>query len=106
MELLVLPGWRTPATPLDAWVSELETHGGLVVVTDELPGAVSLEIAPIRLRGYAMLAGRNVEAINFELPDADPSAGTRAIGAAAEALGWEVHFDDDDDDDDDDHTAA
>jgi hypothetical protein len=101
-ELLVLPGWQTAPTPLDDWVAQLSTHGGPVVVTREAKGASWLEIGPLRLRGYAMLAGRIVEAINFELADPDISRASRAIAAAAEALGWEVHHDDEDDDDDDD----
>lgn len=100
LEVLALPGWRSPPTPLDAWVDQLATHGGPVVVTREFTGASWLEVGPLRLRGYAMLAGRNVEAINFEWPEADSGLALRAIEAAAEALGWEVHFDDDDDDDD------
>jgi hypothetical protein len=71
-------------------------------LTRESTAASWLEIGSLRLRGYAMLAGRAVEAINFELPPSDPAPATRAITAAAEELGWEVHPDDDDDDDDDD----
>jgi len=97
IELLALPGWQTAPTTLDAWVAQLETHGGPVVVTRESTGASWLEIGTLRLRGYAILAGRAVEAINFELAQADPAPATRAVNAAAEALGWEVHLDDDDD---------
>jgi hypothetical protein len=100
IELLVLPGWQTKPTPLDAWIARLETHGGPVVVTRESTAASWLEIGSLRLRGYAMLAGRVVEAINFELPPSGPESATRAITAAAEELGWEVHPDDDEADDD------
>jgi hypothetical protein len=105
IELLALPGWQTSPTSLDAWVERLTALAGPVVVTREATDASWLEIGRLRLRGYAVLAGRNVEAINFELSDPDPAAATQAITAAAEALGWEVHDDDeaDDDDDDDEH---
>ena len=62
-----------------------------MVVTRESTGVSWLEIGPLRLRGYAVLAGRHVEAINFELADPDPAPATRVVEAAAEALGWEVH---------------
>jgi hypothetical protein len=100
IELLALPGWKTPPTPLDAWVERLTAVAGPVVVTREATDASWLEVGRLRLRGYAVIAGHNVEAINFELNDADPAAATHAITAAADALGWEVHEDDDDDDDD------
>jgi hypothetical protein len=104
IELLVLPEWKTPPTPLDDWVAQLTTAGGPVVVTREGADASWLEIGRLRLRGYAIVAGRNVEAINFELADPDPGPATQAVTAVATALGWEVHHDDDDDDtDDDDH---
>ena len=100
IELLVLPDWKTPPTPLDDWVAQLTTHGGPVVVIREAADASWLEIGRLRLRGYAMVAGRNVEAINFELADPDPVPATDAVLAAATALGWEVHHDDDDEDSD------
>ena len=102
IELLALPGWQTPPTTLDDWLAQLGNHGGPVVVTHESSGACWLDLAPLRLRGYAMLAGRNVEAINFELTDPDPSPATRVVEAAAQALGWEVHPDEEDSEDADD----
>jgi hypothetical protein len=106
IELLALPGWKTAPTTLDAWVAQLEAQAGPVVSTRESTAAAWLEIGSMRLRGYALLAGRTVEAINFELVAADPAPATRAVEAAAGALGWEVHLDEDDDDDDDSHEEA
>lgn len=100
-ELLALPGARTAPRTLDDWVAQLETHAGPVAVTREGSGASWLVVGRLRLRGYAMLAGRNVEAINFELHEPDLTPASRAIAAAAEALGWEVHCDEDDEDEDD-----
>jgi hypothetical protein len=103
IELLALPGWQTPPTSLDAWVERLTALAGPVVVTREASDASWLEVGGLRLRGYAVLAGRgrDVEAINFELSDPDPTAATQAIRTAAAALGWEVHEDDDEADDED-----
>jgi hypothetical protein len=108
IELLALPGWRTTPTTLDAWVAQLESQAGPVVVTRESTSAVWLEIGPLRLRGYAMVAGQTVEAINFELAAPDLEPATRAVETAALALGWEVNLDDDEegDDDDDEHDEA
>jgi hypothetical protein len=105
-ELLALPGWRTPPRTLDDWVAQLTTHAGPVVVSREGPDASWLEVASLRLRGYAVIAGRNVDAVNFELADSDPTPATVAVTAAAEALGWEVHRDDQDEDDDGDGDEA
>ena len=99
-ELLALPGWQTPPRSLDDWVAQLTSHAGPVVVTREDTDVSWLEVAQLGLRGYAMLGGRNVDAINFELADSDPAPATRAVTAAAEALGWEVHLDDEDEVDD------
>jgi hypothetical protein len=110
IELLALPGWQTPSTPLDAWVERLTALAGPVVVTREASDASWLEVGRLRLRGYAVLAGRgrDVEAINFELSDPVPTAAMQAIRAAAEALGWEVHEDDggEGDEDNDEHEEA
>jgi hypothetical protein len=109
IELLALPGWQTTPTTLDAWVAQLEAQAGPAVVTRESTAAAWLEFGGLRLRGYAMLAGRSVEAINFELAAADPAPASRAVEAAALALGWEVHLDDDEEDgdgDDDEHEAT
>jgi hypothetical protein len=100
IELLALPGWQAPPRSLDDWVAALTTHAGPVVVTREDTEVSWLEVAQLRLRGYAMLAGRIVDAINFELADSDPAPATCAVTAAAEALGWEVHHDDEDEVDD------
>jgi hypothetical protein len=102
VELLALPGWQTAATSLDAWVAQLTAHAGPIVVTRESATVSWLEAARHRLRGYVMLAGQSVEAINFELSGSDPAPGTHALTAAADALGWELHPDDGEDEDDDD----
>lgn len=101
IELLALPGWQADPRTLDDWVARLSETAGPVIVTRESTGVSWLEVAPLRFRGYAVMEGRHVEAINFELTAPDPEAATRAIESAAEALGWEVHADDPDDEPDD-----
>ena len=76
--------------------------GGPVIVSRESPTVTWLEIAPLRLRGYAVIEDGHVTAINFELSDPDPRPADPGHRAAAAALGWEVHPDDGDDDDDED----
>jgi hypothetical protein len=104
IELLALPGWQVPPRTLDEWVFQLSELAGPVIVTRESTGVSWVEVASLRLRGYAVLEGSRVEAINFELGAPDPGPAARAVEQAAEALGWEVHPDDpgDDPDDDDD----
>jgi hypothetical protein len=101
IELLALPGWRTPATALAAWVERLTALAGPVQVTREAADASWVKVQRLGIVGYAVTAGRNVEAINFEMRDADPAPAAQVITAAAEALGWEVHDDDDEDDEHD-----
>jgi hypothetical protein len=100
IELLALPGWQTPPTTLDDWIARLTDLTGPVTVTRESSDTTWLEVGALRFRGYAVMEGRRVEAINFELTDPDPAPATRIIEAAAEALGWEVHPDEPDGDDD------
>ncbi len=102
IELLALPGWQTPPRSLDDWAAQLAIHAGEVVASREDSDVYWLVVAELQLRGYVILAGRDVDAINFELAGTDPEAATRAITAAAEALGWEIHLDEDDAVDDDD----
>ncbi len=101
-EYLAIPAWRTPPTPLAAWVAGLTEAAGPVAVRPDPPSAFWLEVAPLRLRGFALIEEGHASAINFELHDPDPDPATRAIEAAALALGWEIHADDEDDPDDDD----
>ena len=104
IEVLALPGWETPPRTLDEWVFQLSELAGPVIVTRESTGVSWVEVASMGLRGYAVIEGTRVEAINFELDALDPGPAARAVEQAAEALGWEVHPDDPDDDpaDDDD----
>jgi hypothetical protein len=102
-ELLAIPGWQTPPTTLAEWIARLEQGSGAKpVVERESPQGAWVEVGPLRLRGFAVLAGPHVEAINFELSDPDPAASTRFLEEAAAALGWEIHPDEPDDDDEDD----
>jgi hypothetical protein len=100
IELLALPCWQTPPRSLDDWVACLTEAGGPVVVERESAGVSWLEMNRIRLRGYAMIEGDRVEAINFELADPDPEPAARVVETAAQALGWELHTDDPEDDQD------
>jgi hypothetical protein len=102
VELLAIPEWRTTATTVEDWVEQLSSLGGPVVVTRESTGVSWLEVASLRMRGYAVTEGTRVEAINFEITAPDTGPATQVIESAARALGWEVHPDDPDDADADD----
>ena len=101
-ELLALPGWRTPPTSLTTWITRLESLGLSVQTTGEEPGASWVEVSALRLRGYVVMQGQIVEAINFELHDSDTRPARDALESAAAAIGWEVHEEDEEDRDDDD----
>lgn len=97
IELMVIPDWNTPERTLEDWVSRLSEVGGPVVVTRESVSASWIEIASLRLRGYAVIEGPRLEAINFELHASDPDPALRVIEAVSKELGWEVLPDDPDD---------
>lgn len=100
-ERLAIPAWNTPPTSLDDWSKAIQALGPEVVTNRESTGVAWLEVGAIRLRGYAMLQGAHVEAINFETSAADPAPALALLAQAAAALGWELHEDDDEDGEDD-----
>src|SRR5436190_384074 len=89
-ELLALPAWDSPPRSLDDWAAGLTALGHPPEVAHESPGVAWLEVAPLRLRGYAVIEGGHVTAINFELHDPDIAPSYRLVAAAASALRWEV----------------
>jgi hypothetical protein len=98
IELLALPEWNAPLRTLEDWLAQLSTAGHSPSVERVSGEAVWLELAPLRVRGYAMLEGTHVAAIHFELmgPSTEPAASL--VYAAARALAWDVTADNDDDD--------
>jgi hypothetical protein len=100
-ELLVLPGWDLPPTPLARWVEQLRSQGLSAETIRESADVSWVEVRELRLRGYAVTQGLDAEAINFEVTDPDPTRARRAVEEAAAALGWEVHDDQGGDDEDD-----
>ena len=103
IELLAIPAWQAAPTTLAAWTNRLdERGGGPVTVERDPPDGAWIVLGVLRIRGYAILAGPNVEAINFELAAPDPSAAARFLEEAATSLDWEIHPDDSDDGDDED----
>jgi len=102
IELLAIPAWQTGPTTLDVWVARLGEHCGVpVAIEREPPQGAWIVLSALRLRGYALLAGPHVEAINFELQDPDPTKTTQWLEETAASLDWELHPDDGSDDDDD-----
>ena len=77
----------------------LGTLGHGAVTSRESTTVSWLEVGSLRCRGYVLVQGRHVEAINFELALPEPAPAVRVIEAAAASLGWEVHEDDGPDDD-------
>src|SRR3954452_8742043 len=98
-DLLAVPCWNTPETTLPTWVESLRAQGLAVEATDESPGVSWIESTAARLRGYVVMKGPVVEAINFEFHGPDPAEARGLVESAASAIGWEVHDDEDDEDD-------
>jgi hypothetical protein len=97
IELLAIPSWNTDPKTLGDWTAALSAQGHPAIVARD-DDETWIEVAPLRLRGYVSLEGPHVEAINFELAEADPEPASRAIAAAALQLGWEVHPDEPEED--------
>lgn len=99
-EYLALPAWDTQPRPLDDWVRALTEAGAPTTVEHEGRDEVWLEVAPIRVRGYVVIEGIGVTAINFELHDPETEPALAIVTTAAKSLGYEVHADDGEDDED------
>ena len=102
LEFLAIPAWDGPPRSLDDWAAALAASGHTPTIDRLGPGEAWLEVAALRLRGYAVIEGNLVSAINFELHAPDTTEPTiRFLESAAQSLGWEVHPDDDEDVDED-----
>src|SRR3954471_17527 len=87
IELLAIPAHGTGPTTLEAWAGALRAgSGGEVTGERESAEGAWLVLGPLRLRGFAMIAGHEVEAINFELSAIDPAPATAMIEAVAAGL--------------------
>ena len=103
IELIATPGYDSTPIDLSAWVERIQALGHAVTTTRESTGVSWIEVHSLRLRGYAVMQGRHVEAVNFELSAPDPTPARLAVESAASALGWELDEDgglDEADDDD------
>ncbi len=100
-EILAVPGWKVLDTPLSAWIDQFQAQGLDAVATRESTDVWWVEIRSLRLKGYAVMDGKHVEAINFELDDPDIVPARSALEKAADALSWELHDDESDDENDD-----
>ena len=99
IEWLAMPATGTESTTLYAWTGAFSDLGHAARVAHEGPGVAWIEVAAAGLRGYVVIEGGIVEAINFELRDADPSQTLALLRSATSALGWELHQEDDEEDD-------
>lgn len=99
IELLALPVWDAPPRSVDDWRGALAGRGYEPRLEREASDECWLVVAPLRLRGYVVMEGDRVSAINFELTDPEPAAATRLLEEAAGELGWEIHPDDEEVDD-------
>jgi hypothetical protein len=101
LEFLAIPAWDGSPRSLDEWVTALSGSGHAPTIDRLGPDEAWLELAPLRLRGYAVVEGNLATAINFELHEPNPDSTLAFLESAAQSLGWEVHPDDDDDEEDD-----
>lgn len=102
LELLAIPAWDGSPRSIDDWMAALATSGHTPTIDRLGPDEAWLELAPLRVRGYAMLEGNLTSAINFELHDPQPDSAIAFLESAAQTLGWEVHPDDDEEAEEDD----
>ena len=90
---------RRPPRSLDDWTAALSALGHPATVEREGADASWIVVVALRLRGYAMMEGEHVGAINFELSAPDPLDAVRVLEAVVPPLNWELHPDDGETDD-------
>ena len=90
-EWLALPPPGGSDVGVYAWIAALGDSARLV-----RGDCTWIEVPALKIRGFVVLEGDVVEAINFELTAANALP---ALESAASALGWELHPDDGEDDD-------
>ena len=98
IELLAVPAWDAPPRSLADWQAALAHLGCAPTMERVGSDECWLVVASLRLRGFVVLEGEHVSAINFELTDPEPEA-TKVLDDAAGALNWEIHPDDEETDD-------
>ncbi len=99
VEWLAMPATGAARITLDAWAEAFSALGHVARIVHEGPGVAWIEVATERLRGYAVIEGGGVEAINFELRDTGLASTLDLLQAVVAKLGWELHQEDDDEDD-------
>src|SRR6478609_3071361 len=100
VEWLAIAGTDTPPIGLEAWIARLEACGHRPTIDRDGTDGTWLEIAPLRIRGYAIFEGAFVDAINFELHAPDPEPALEWLKSAADGIGWELYPEDDEDEED------
>lgn len=103
IERLAIPAWDTKPTLIAAWVEALEQHLGPVEFDRDGPTEAWFDVDSRVVRGFAMIEGPHIAAINFEIDADDPLPAVRDLDQACVSIGWELHIDDEDSEDDDVH---
>ncbi|MFO0907774.1 MAG: hypothetical protein U0794_05335 [Isosphaeraceae bacterium] len=101
IERLALPEWDTPRTSLESWVQAIQSQGYSAEVERESTGVSWLNLGRLMARGYAVMQGKDVEAINFELAAPDPTPALQLLERVAAQLGWALHDESDEPDEED-----
>ena len=99
VEWLAMPATGAAPVMLDAWAEAFASLGHAPRILHDGTGVAWIEVPSERLRGYVVIEGGGVEAINFELREPDPTAALALLQAAVAKLNWELHQVDDDEDD-------
>ena len=99
VEWLAMPASGADPITLEVWVGAFSALGFAPKIVHDGQGVAWIEVTSARLRGYAMIEDGGVEAINFELSEADPARTLALLQTIVAKLGWELHQEDDDDDD-------
>lgn len=99
-ELLAIPCWDSPPRTLQDWMEGLEAAGLAPGSVRDSPSAWWIDAPTAGLRGYVIMQGQRVEAINFEILGDDLESTRARLANIAGALGWELHAEDDEDDED------
>jgi hypothetical protein len=99
IERLAIPSWNAKSATLEDWIRTLSDLGHAPTCSRD-DGMTWIELPSLRLRGFVVSEGQNVEAINFELHEPENAPVLMLLESAATLLWWEIHEADDDEPED------
>ena len=91
IEWLALPATGSAPVGPDVWITKLTEAGYQATLERAGPDDQWIEIVALKLRGYLVSDGPNLEAIHFEYHGPNISSPLPMIESLVTSLAWELH---------------